>query len=71
MFWWEDPLWQGPAQQEERFTRQDIIGEIERNKMKGKKSDINHDLKPRKSYNDQWLCISAEHDNEKVVDLRF
>ena len=35
VFWWEDPLCQGPVQQEERFTRQDIIGENERNKMKG------------------------------------
>ena len=36
MFWWEDPLWQGPAQQEDRFTRQDIIGEKEGVKNEGK-----------------------------------
>ena len=40
VFWWEDPLCQGPVQQEERFTRQDIIGENERNKIKKKKNLI-------------------------------
>ena len=58
--------------QEERFTRQDIIGENEHNKTKKKKkSDINQDLKPRKSYNDQLLCFSAERNKEYRVALGF
>ena len=44
VFWWEDPLWQGPAQNEERFTRQDMIGENEGNKMKKNKLDMNQEL---------------------------
>ena len=36
VFWWEDPLCQGPVQQEERFTSQDIIGDNERDKMRRK-----------------------------------
>ena len=42
VFWWEDSLWQGPAQQEERCTRQDVLGGNEINQMK--KSDMNQDL---------------------------